>query len=311
MAADLVCQPCGEAEGELEVLREFQTFDSENTGVIDLRALKALFSDLSDGRMTSDDVDRLVYAFCPPVNDAGHVSLKDFLAALFPEGEAGRRGREPPEIREGPRPWLSTPVMIDVGRVDLETLDVARLVNSTSHQTKVAVPESETQNFNQVWCSQLLQQFRDTLGGHPQLQEFLETGQSNGRPLRLQVMLLPPNTWLPVHSHTNIEFMHCLAGELHEVRLENALLTNADEDLRELHKSRARAGAEPLLWKVNTMSTGSFMANAVYSVHQSFTRDAGAALLLLWSGCHANIEASRCTGLCEHFRPLAGSSTTS
>jgi hypothetical protein len=35
------------------------------------------------------------------------------------------------------------------------------------------------------------------------------------------------------------------------------------------------------------------------SVHQSYTGDEGALILVLWSGCHANITPEKCAGLCE------------
>jgi hypothetical protein len=39
-----------------------------------------------------------------------------------------------------------------------------------------------------------------------ELDEYLETGLSNGRKLRLQVMVLPPGMYFKIHAHPNIEF---------------------------------------------------------------------------------------------------------
>jgi hypothetical protein len=43
---------------------------------------------------------------------------------------------------------------------------------------------------------------------------------------------------------------------------------------------------------------GRFLANTVGSVHQSFTTPhQGALVVVLWSGCHANIRPAQCSGL--------------
>jgi hypothetical protein len=51
-----------------------------------------------------------------------------------------------------------------------------------------------------------------------ELEEFLKSGLSNGRKLRLQVMVLPPGMYFKIHAHPNIEFELTLAGCLEEFR---------------------------------------------------------------------------------------------
>ena len=58
---------------------------------------------------------------------------------------------------------------------------------------------------------------------------------------------------------------------------------------------------------------GKFLANRVGSVHQSYTGDEGALVLVLWSGCHANVRPEHCAGLRGHgaslLKPGAGWAT--
>ena len=47
-------------------------------------------------------------------------------------------------------------------------------------------------------------------------------------------------------------------------------------------------------WEAGTVPAGEFVVNAVGSVHQSFTKHEGALIVVLWSGCHANVRPERC-----------------
>ena len=57
------------------------------------------------------------------------------------------------------------------------------------------------------------------------------------------------------------------------------------------------------------MPAGKYIANGVGSVHQSFTEEDGALIVVLYSGCHANIRPACCptTGPgADLLRPGAG-----
>ena len=152
-----------------------------------------------------------------------------------------------------------------------------------------------------------------------ELDAWLDTGLSNGRPLKLVVMAIKPDVWFSVerisvgempreipfaqawfkvHAHPNIEFEQTLVGSLHEVRLcgDPPTLPDGDEgpDLR-----------RALDWEAGTVPAGEFVVNAVGSVHQSFTEGDGALIVVLWSGCHANVRPEKCPSS-NLLRPGAG-----
>ena len=58
-------------------------------------------------------------------------------------------------------------------------------------------------------------------------------------------------------------------------------------------------------WEAGTVPAGDFVVNAVGSVHQSFTEGDGALIVVLWSGCHANVRPERCPAS-NLLRPGAG-----
>ena len=101
-----------------------------------------------------------------------------------------------------------------------------------------------------------------------------------------------------MHQHPNIEFEQTLVGALHEVRLcgDPPALPGGDEgpDLR-----------SSLTWEAGTVPAGDFVVNAVGSVHQSFTKNDGALIVVLWSGCHANVRPEKCPPS-NLLRPGAG-----
>ena len=63
-----------------------------------------------------------------------------------------------------------------------------------------------------------------------------------------------------------------------------------------------------LAWEEASVPAGKFLANTIGSVHQSYTKEEGALILGLYSGCHANIRPECCPtgGAAELLRPGAG-----
>jgi len=95
--------------------------------------------------------------------------------------------------------------------VDLSTLDPAALINSVAHETRFAIGSAA--EFNVRWRAALRERF-EAQGAGGELDAWLATGLSNGRPLKLEVMALKPNAWFRVHAHPNMEFEQTLVGAL-------------------------------------------------------------------------------------------------
>ena len=193
--------------------------------------------------------------------------------------------------------FVSKPVPVPRGgAVDPSTLDPAALINSVAHETRFAIESAA--DFNARWRAALRERF-EAQGVVDELDAWLDTGLSNGRPLRLAVMALQPNFCFPVHAHPNIEFQQTLAGSFHEVRLRGdpPTLPGGDEgpDLR-----------RALDWEAGTVPAGGFVVNPTGSVHQSFTEGDGALIVVLWSGCHANVRPEKCPAASDLLRPGAG-----
>lgn len=207
--------------------------------------------------------------------------------------------------------WVSPAHPLPRGAIDIHLIDVASVVNRYFDDTQCYIPPSCCQAFNEKWRAMFIELFADF---PEELLEVQKTGCSNGWPLRIQLMRLPPNTWFRVHAHPNIEYEHTLAGTLHEIRLSNALVpkdfgvepgTASGPWGPDLQQLAVEAG-EPLEWDMECVPKGYFLSNAIGSVHQSFTKDEGATLLLLWSGCHANICPHNCMGVHKRLQPEAG-----
>mmetsp|Transcript_58548 Transcript_58548/g.171298 ORF Transcript_58548/g.171298 Transcript_58548/m.171298 type:complete len:277 (-) Transcript_58548:257-1087(-) len=215
--------------------------------------------------------------------------------------------------------WVSPPFWIPEQAVDLESLDVAAFVNTYTHETKLTICDDEVAPFNMYWRSKI-REMAAPGGPHSlELLEYLKLGRSNGYPLRLQILCLPPHEWFNVHAHPNIEVEYTLAGTLHEIRLANHCMppaslqadppVSAEElpelsgpDLTALSRDHADKGT-PLDWRKESVGRGEWLVNEIGSVHQSFTEGEGCTILVLWSGCHANVKATRCCGVCDLLRP--------
>ena len=95
--------------------------------------------------------------------------------------------------------------------MDLSTLDPAALINSVAHETRFTIESAA--EFNARWRAALRERF-EAQGVVDELDAWLATGLSNGRPLKLEVMALKPNAWFKVHAHPNMEFEQTLVGAL-------------------------------------------------------------------------------------------------
>ena len=95
--------------------------------------------------------------------------------------------------------FVSKPVPVPGGgAVDLSTLDPAALINSVAHETRFAIESAA--EFNARWRAALRERF-EAQGVVDELDAWLATGLSNGRPLKFEVMALKPNVLVQRRTH--------------------------------------------------------------------------------------------------------------
>eukprot|EP00457_Paulinella_chromatophora_P015700 gb/GEZN01016362.1/.p1 GENE.gb/GEZN01016362.1/~~gb/GEZN01016362.1/.p1 ORF type:complete len:261 (-),score=20.21 gb/GEZN01016362.1/:34-816(-) len=230
-------------------------------------------------------------------------------------GREGRRRRHwRVEVRNGAlRPskaFNTPPVLIEPPsagqRVQLPS--PSQVVNNVSALTGVSIPPECCSAFDSDYFAEMTAHFA-ALNKSAELEEYLSTGRSNGRPLLMQLMVLPPNTWFKMHAHPNIEMMFLLAGKMSELRATHtadgkALALDPADPSKTI---RGPALPASTVLQLRTYCQGSYLANEVGSIHQSFTNPAGGVLLVLWSGCHANITAEDCRACTDvRMRPHVG-----
>jgi hypothetical protein len=196
---------------------------------------------------------------------------------------------------------------------------VSAIINESKFQTGIYIPDQYCQDVDERWHLALRATFliKDHATYQSQLDEFLLTGQSNGRFLQLQVMILPPSTYFKIHAHPNIEFEFTLKGCLEEFRF---LFHVPKEELAAPSSSSSSSVSSsvsllrgPNITKDNVfehykVETGQCMMNETGSVHQSFTgHEQSCAILVLWSGCHANTLPEQVDDdVDSRLQPLAG-----
>mmetsp|Transcript_38153 Transcript_38153/g.92795 ORF Transcript_38153/g.92795 Transcript_38153/m.92795 type:complete len:249 (-) Transcript_38153:69-815(-) len=199
------------------------------------------------------------------------------------------------------------------------------VINESMYKTGVYIPDDMCQRFDDEWKSSMTRCF-EASNNTTQLDEFLTTGKSKGRILQLQVMVLPPGTYFKIHAHPNIEFELTLTGTLEESRfqfcmpIESSMTTAASGSSNGNGNGNGSNNKDstdceivgPTIqstdtFRHNKVGPGQCMMNEVGSVHQSFTgTESPCAILVMWSGCHANTrpENVHCTDC--RLKPTAG-----
>jgi len=148
--------------------------------------------------------------------------------------------------------------------------------------------------FGKHWAAAVAHLFASKPDGRTQWQQFRASGLSAGRSLRWDVMTIAPGQSFPLHAHANVEAIYVAAGELHELRLEGPPPSTHFVDDDEGHPRPPDLSTLDTTFSRSVLPAGSFLVNEVGSVHQSFTGEGErAVLLILWAGCHANIDAKR------------------
>ena len=111
------------------------------------------------------------------------------------------------------------------------------------------------------------------------------------------IMTIQPNCAFRLHAHPNIEMIYVIAGSMHEFRfrgppMKDYSLSTTDNEGPDFSQGTT-AIFEPLTISANISFddlTSGFLINEKGSVHQSYTAEIGCHLLVLWSGCHANVS---------------------
>jgi hypothetical protein len=179
---------------------------------------------------------------------------------------------------------------------------VSAVINESCMSTGIEIIPGLETKFDEAWFHRLTLMFQDK-GMQHQLDEFLTTGKSNGRSLKLQVMVLPPGKYFKIHAHPNIEFECTLKGRLCEFRW---LFVVPPEELKGESPLGPDIGKTDMFFE-EVVKEGECLVNEIGSVHQSFTApDEGCAIIVLWSGCHANTHPSRVENSDCRLRPNAG-----
>ena len=178
------------------------------------------------------------------------------------------------------------------------------IVNEMSAETGISVKKNKEHEFDSEWHKSLENIFRRS-GFEEELEEYKSLGSSNGYPLRLQLMILPPKKCFKIHAHPNIEFECTLLGALCEFRW---LFKQSADEIHASNKDNIKGPTIPenSPFEYRKIRQGQCMLNEKGSVHQSFSEDDGCVILVLWSGCHANTHPSCVFNKDKRILPSAG-----
>lgn len=204
------------------------------------------------------------------------------------------------QINQGDAIYLGPPHPVEDSK---KLPSVAEVVNESAEKTGCIIPDEQKSAFDATWKSRLIETF-ERGGFKTELDEFLNTSKSNGRKLQLQILVLPPDKYFKIHAHPTIEFELTLYGSLHEYRWITMCMPVSDLQVETPEGPEIQA---KFPFDHRFVPQGQTMVNEIGSVHQSFTsKDIGCAIVLLWSGCHANTHPSRVFNTDPRIRPRAG-----
>jgi hypothetical protein len=180
---------------------------------------------------------------------------------------------------------------------------VSAVVNESKHKTGIYVSDEHASAFDKEWRESLERSFSVNPELKEELDTFMKTGFSNGRKLRLQIMVLPPGMYFKIHAHPNIEFELTLSGRLEEFRF---LFRAPAGDLTG-DQPRGPSISSHDVFEHRKVDPGQCMINEIGSVHQSFTgKKEPCSILVMWSGCHANTLPVNVITNDKRIQPKAG-----
>lgn len=175
-------------------------------------------------------------------------------------------------------------------------------VDAGTPNRTLSFSKQDMQAINTLWEHQVtLAASIPPLLDNEDLKEFLNTGTSNGRPLKWSFLDCGPACQFKLHAHPNIEVIYCVQGALHEIRMDGSPITKAFEKETTTNSNNDHLLKGPDLsslsrsWKFATVQEGEWLINEVGSIHKSFcaTNGEGCQLLVLWGGSHADVSADK------------------
>ena len=147
-------------------------------------------------------------------------------------------------------------------------------------------------------------------------------GTSNSHPLKLQLLACPKGFEFKLHAHPSVELIVPLVGELWERRIIGASISSDNlkrgvklsvsdhsnklyEDPNDGDMALAKENLQSAMSAISSLGTegkfvdrptkeGQVLYNPVGSIHQSYTKDEGCLLFVLWSGIHADLVDCEC-----------------
>ena len=182
---------------------------------------------------------------------------------------------------------------------------------------------SETrERFDSQYFASLLNALPDDI----LVNEVNAKGTSNSHPLKLQLLACPKGFEFKLHAHPSVELIVPLVGELWERRLIGASISSDHlkrgvelsvsdysnklyEDPTDSALALAKENLQASMSAISSLGTkgkfvdrstkeGQVLYNSVGSIHQSYTKDEGCLLFVLWSGIHADlVDCDCCRGI--------------
>eukprot|EP00616_Rhizochromulina_sp_CCMP1243_P013766 CAMPEP_0118962898 /NCGR_PEP_ID=MMETSP1173-20130426/1056_1 /TAXON_ID=1034831 /ORGANISM="Rhizochromulina marina cf, Strain CCMP1243" /LENGTH=199 /DNA_ID=CAMNT_0006911207 /DNA_START=239 /DNA_END=838 /DNA_ORIENTATION=- len=140
----------------------------------------------------------------------------------------------------------------------------------------------------------LAQRMIDTasLVSKAELEQFIQTGRSNRRPLQWVRFKIEAGTKFSFHAHPNIEVMYVVDGALLESRWRGPIQFRGPYSRGGRALGPDLSSAAQADFFDRRFSAGSIIFNEIGSVHRSFCSETeGCELFGFWGGCHARIPS--------------------
>lgn len=223
---------------------------------------------------------------------------------------------------------LSSPLWLNHGdlfskspSVILETLLCSLPLSNDDVFPCFEIP-GERNRFDSQYFAALLNALPDDILAN----EVTAKGTSNSHPLKFQCLACPKGFEFKLHAHPSVELIVPLVGELWERRLIGATMASDHlkrdvelsvpaysdklyEDPNDDDIAKAKENLQSTMSSISSLGTegkfvdrptraGQVLYNAVGSIHQSYTKEEGCLLFVLWSGIHADfVDCECCRGI--------------
>ncbi|KAL7525399.1 hypothetical protein ACHAWF_001341 [Thalassiosira exigua] len=161
----------------------------------------------------------------------------------------------------------------------------------------------------------------DERGRRDELDSFLDAGASNPdagpRRMHWATIEILPNQSLALHSHPNVEFAYIVEGVMHEHRIVSDDVekkrryvpekVEVDGEVRWKHRGPDHLvdvdASSDGIFRHITYAEGDMFINVIGDVHQSFAREEGAKLFVMWGDGNADVAEDRYPKNSEFLNP--------